>query len=1034
MKRIVLLLAIVFVTLVASAGKLVMIETGKAGQSLKLLQSKSMKVHFYKDEFVIASIDKEIQENYILLDAQGFQSGNDYFVVYCPLTEQANYRSGLNNSVRVLYANEQILIVKTSQTEVLQPYKNDGIVRLTDKIVSLPANLQTNRNRVIDPDPEVQAMMEQVTGPNLTTSVQQLEDYGTRNCYTPQSVEAQNWIAQQFTDLGLSVEIMDFPMSGSASDNVIATMTGTVYPDEYVIVGSHYDSYASGGTAPGADDNASGSAAVLEIARILSQYTFDRTIIFCTFSGEEYGLYGSDAYASRCADQDMNIQGYFNLDMIGYLQSGSSIHTDVIYPASAQELYDFYFEVCSAYLPDFVIQPGSLSGGDSDHTSFNNNGFMGIFPFEDSQDYSPYIHTPNDLVGLSYNNEDQAVVFTKASLVSVVTMANRLTPPQNLVALPGDGEVVLNWNPMPVAQTFMIYRNGVLLDYTENNAYTDNSVINETQYTYYITAIYEGTGEESDPSNEVNATPMPPLSLPLFIDFENGAPYWENDQNWGMSTVASHSPTHSLTESPTGDYDDNEASMAVLRPFNLDAGYTSVQLSYWNKFNLESGYDYMYFEITTNGSNWTVLETFNGNQNNWQQQTYSLNAYLGEPFVQVRFRFTSDSGVTEEGMFIDDFEITVEGGFQVQTLELPEGWSSISSYISPVSSNLEDVFSSLGSTLLAVQTMTDSYLPMDGINTIGNWDAGKGYKIKLADPASLQFMGTASGLNNIEVQTGWNIIPVLSSCDVAVEDFLALNPSVEIIKEVAGSNVNWASEGISDLNVLSSGKSYFVQVTGAGSLSFPDCTSRMLTYNQRFTENPFIPTGNSHIIIIPAGTASFCASGDEIRAYDHTGVFCGSLVIDQPNQAYALVVFGNDSLSVLEDGFQQNAEIFLKWYDSNQQFHDLAATYDQQYPQTKFYSDQGLSKISAIAPDFVTINENSQTFDIQPNPATNQLKVHFNNATKCLLTIATPDGRLVEQIPVMNDQIIDISKLSKGMYYFSLETNSGKQTKKILVR
>ncbi len=1033
MKRILLLLAIVFSTFVASAGKLILIETGKAGQSIQLLQNKSMKIHFYKDDFVIASIDKEIQENYILLDVQGFQSGNEYFLVYCPVAEQMNYRAGLNNSVNILFANEQFLVLKTNQTEPFQPYKNDGIVRLTEKIVTLPETLQTNRNRAIDPDPEVQAMMEQVTGSNLTAGVQHLEDYGTRNCYTPQSVEAQNWIAGEFTNLGLSVEIMDFPMSGSASDNVIATMTGTVYPDEYVIVGSHYDSYANGGTAPGADDNASGSAAVLEIARILSQYTFDRTIVFCTFSGEEYGLYGSDAYASRCANDDMNIQGYFNLDMIGYLQNGSSIHTDVIYPASAQELYDFYFDVCSAYLPDFVVQPGSLSGGDSDHTSFNNNGFMGIFPFEDSQDYSPYIHTPNDLVGISYNNEDQAVVFTKASLASVVTMANRLTPPQNLVALPGDGEVVLNWNPMPVAQTFMIYRNGVLLDYTENNSYTDNSVVNETQYTYYITAIYEGTGEESDPSNEVVATPMPPLSLPLFIDFENGAPYWENDQNWGLSTVAAHSPTHSLTESPTGDYDDNEVSQAILRPFNLDVGYTSVQLSYWNKFNLESGYDYMYFEITTNGSNWTVLETFNGNQNNWQQQTYSLNAYLGEPFVQVRFRFTSDSGVTEEGMFIDDFEITVEGGFQVQTIDFPEGWSSISSYINPVSTNLEDVFASLGSTLLAVQTMTDSYLPMDGINTIGNWDAGKGYKIKLANPASLQMMGTNSGLNTFEVQTGWNLIPVLSSCDLAVEDFLALNPSVEIIKEVAGSNVNWASESITTLTVLSSGKSYFVQVTEPSSLSFPDCTSKESTDNQKLTENFLFPTGNSHIIIIPAGTTTFCASGEEIRAYDHTGVFCGSLVIDQPDHAYALVVFGNDSLSVLEDGFQQNAEIFLKWYDSNQQFHDLAATYDQQYPQTNFYSDQGLSKISAITPDFVTINENSQTFDIQPNPATNHVEIRFNSTSKCMLTISTPDGRVIEQIHVVNNQIIDITKLSKGLYYFRLETNSGKQTKKILV-
>jgi hypothetical protein len=1038
MKRLFILIAVFAINVTVFAGQLVLIPMNSVDHTRQLIQNPLVKVHLLKDAYLIASIETNLKEDYVVLDNQAFADESEYYLVYCSKNEQSDYLQTTAANASLLYANDDFVVLKynDSQNIPLQPFHNDGMVRIMNTRASLPKAIDPGYQRAFDPDPEIISMLNEVSGANLTTIVQHLEDYGTRNCYTPQSVEAQNWIAQQFTDLGLSVEIMDFQMSGSASDNVIATLTGTVYPDEYVICGSHYDSYANGGGAPGADDNASGSAAVIEIARILSQYTFDRTIVFCTFSGEEYGLYGSGAYASRCADEGMNIQGYFNLDMIGYLQSGSPIHTDLIYPSSAQELADFYTDVCATYLPDFIVGPGALSGGDSDHTSFNNNGYMGIFPFEDSDNYSPYIHTPNDLVGLSYNNEEQAVTFTMASLASVVSMANRLMPPQNLVALPGDNQVELSWLPMPVASNFFIYRDGIQIGLTDADAttYLDASAINGTEYTYYITAIYEGTGEESDASNVVSATPMPPLTLPITIDFENGSPYWEINQNWGLTTAASHSPTHSLTESPTGPYDDNELSQAVLRPFNLDLGYTTAELSFWNKFNLESGYDYMYFEITTNGSNWTALETFNGNQNSWQLQSYSLDDYLGESFVQVRFRFTSDVGVTEEGMFIDDFSITVEGGYQVQSLNFPEGWSSISSYINPVSTNLEDVFASLGSTLLAVQTMTDSYLPMDGINTLGNWDAGKGYKIKLANPASMQMMGTASGLNNVNVQTGWNLIPVLSSCDVTAEDFLALNASVEIIKEAAGSNVNLASESITGLSVLSAGRSYFVKVTEPGTLSFPYCTSRESTDNQKLTESFFNPTGNSHIIVIPAGATAFCSSGDEIRAFDHTGVFCGRLLTDQSDQTYALVIFGNDSLSVLEDGFQPNAEIFLKWYDSNQQYHNLTATYNEQYPQTKFYSDQGLSKILSLTPDFVTIEEQTQTFNIQPNPANDQVVVHFNNATKCMLTITTIDGRVVGQMQVENNQIVDISHFSEGIYYFSLETNSGKQTKKILVR
>ena len=95
--------------------------------------------------------------------------------------------------------------------------------------------------------------------------------------------------------------------------------------------------------APGADDNASGSCGVMEAARILSQYNFSRSIIFCAFSGEEYGLYGSSAFASRAESEGLNIVGYFNLDMIGYRNPGDNLHTDVIAPSSAQDLVGFLY-------------------------------------------------------------------------------------------------------------------------------------------------------------------------------------------------------------------------------------------------------------------------------------------------------------------------------------------------------------------------------------------------------------------------------------------------------------------------------------------------------------------------------------------------------------------------------------------------------------------------------------------------------------------------------------------------------------------
>jgi hypothetical protein len=284
----------------------------------------------------------------------------------------------------------------------------------------------------VDTFPVIYEMMGMVDTSMVVANIQHLQDYGTRNATKPQAIQAQNWIKGHFENYGLSVEIQDFPMGGnSSSDNVLGTWTGKVTPDEFVIIGGHYDSYAWGNQEPGADDNASGTAGVMEVARILSQFEFERSIVFCAFSGEEYGMFGSEAYASRADQENMNILGYFNLDMISYNEPGEMIHTDMIAPTSAQELSDFYKAVSAIYLPGFLIYDAVYIPGGSDHVSFNNHGYMGIFPCEEDQTYSPFIHTSNDLIGPSVNSLLKAENFIQAALASVVTLAVPYDPVGN---------------------------------------------------------------------------------------------------------------------------------------------------------------------------------------------------------------------------------------------------------------------------------------------------------------------------------------------------------------------------------------------------------------------------------------------------------------------------------------------------------------------------------------------------------------------------------------------------------------------------
>ncbi len=654
-----------FSSLATFASDLVLIRPSGLDETRQLFNNPALIVHYYDDDILIATSQAPPKEGVYVLDSNPWVQEKSYYIVYTDKhTDRKAYLEQIEPVADVLYDGKHFYIIRADEIAhgQLPPAKNDGMVRIFNQEARLPAEQSFGVFTRTEPDPFILDLMDQVSGTLLTDRVQHLENYGTRNSYVLESILAQQWIASQFQGWGLDVEVMDFWMpGGSASDNVIARMTGTKYPDEYIVLGGHYDSISWSGLAPGADDNASGTSGVMEAARILSQYEFDRSIVFIAFSGEEQGLYGSAAYASEKAQEGKNILGYFNMDMIGYLEPGhTTIMSTLIYPQSAAPLANFYTAVSNLYLPDFVIEPGFLSGGSSDHASFNNNGYMGIFPFEDVDNYSPYIHTSNDLVGLSYNNEEQAIIFTQAIIASVVTMANMITPPQNLVAIPGDSQVELSWDEMADIDNYNVYRDGMLIESTTDNYYLDTDVQNEILYEYHVTAIYSDSGEESDPSVTVTATPMPPLSLPLVLDFENGTPYWDLDEPWGLTTQHSYSPSHSLTESPAGNYGNNRDDYATLQALNL-SGFTDAILSFQTRYKIETNWDYMYLQISTNGTNWSNLDTFTGNQTSWVLKTYPLTDYVGQPFVQLRFRFTSDHIINDEGMYIDDFSITVEG-------------------------------------------------------------------------------------------------------------------------------------------------------------------------------------------------------------------------------------------------------------------------------------------------------------------------------------------------------------------------------------
>ena len=290
-------------------------------------------------------------------------------------------------------------------------------------------------------DKKVIEMLNQVSEAQIISNVTHLSSYLNRRADAIHIYNVKDWLASEYqkTDVD-SVYFHDFqvipfwdtvPKPFTTAPNILALKIGKKYPDEFVVCGAHYDSYvrAEGNydpdtlVSPGADDNASGVAGILSAARILSNYEFERSIIFASWNAEEFGLCGSHAYAKDCRKDSVDIVAYFNLDMTGYLNPGDNIHIALIYTQCDSLLGEFYKQVGHVYTPNIPIYQDWLISGDTDFSSFNRNGYQAITPSEDVRHMSPYIHSIDDIIGLSVNNWEQTVIFTKLNLACVALAA-----------------------------------------------------------------------------------------------------------------------------------------------------------------------------------------------------------------------------------------------------------------------------------------------------------------------------------------------------------------------------------------------------------------------------------------------------------------------------------------------------------------------------------------------------------------------------------------------------------------------------------
>lgn len=164
----------------------------------------------------------------------------------------------------------------------------------------------------------------------------------------------------------------------------------------------------------------------------------------------------------------------------------------------------------------------------------------------------------------------------------------------------------------------------------------------------------------------LNASVALPRTDIISNTVESGAAGWTTggtSNTWAITTLSSHSPTHSWTDSPAGAYVDNTNSYLRTPAFDL-SGKRNVVISGWYLYELESGYDYVYLEYSLNGGGtWQTaspLASFNGFQSSWENLVVDAAVLDNQANVALRYRLVSDSGVTADGIYIDDVAVSYE--------------------------------------------------------------------------------------------------------------------------------------------------------------------------------------------------------------------------------------------------------------------------------------------------------------------------------------------------------------------------------------
>jgi hypothetical protein len=350
-----------------------------------------------------------------------------------------------------------------------------------------------------DADPRVAALLESISEARLAETLRTLVSFQTRHTLSAEGpgrgiAAAGQWIREELGRAGprLRVEFDAYPVPKQGERltrdvelrNVVAVLPGRSARRLYV--SGHYDTVARqpGGAfdwtradnpAPGADDDGSGTALVLELARAFAQsdLPFDATLVFIAFAGEEQGLVGAKLHAQKAAAQGWTIDGVLNNDIVGGIQGGDGtvdsasvrVFSDGPEDSPSRQLARAVQREAARYVPGHrvrLIARHDRFGRGGDHTAFNQHGFAAV-RFTESKENLARQHTAEDTLDgvspayLARNARVNAAALAVLGLAPAAPVVTDERGRPRLDRQPSGYDARLRWTPSPAAAGYRVY-------------------------------------------------------------------------------------------------------------------------------------------------------------------------------------------------------------------------------------------------------------------------------------------------------------------------------------------------------------------------------------------------------------------------------------------------------------------------------------------------------------------------------------------------------------------------------------------------